>query len=128
VRAGVVIAVLGVAFLIYSGRISLPFMGTSAAASLKSSLNSQMKSTGDERRADAVKCSPSDALDYLKGAVTVRNGVRFERAYSCNVTWSDGTTAEFCQVKLSKNPMMGQIGASCEAAARSGWGRSTFRG
>lgn len=117
-----------VALLVYSGRITLPFMGFSAAASLKSSLNSQMKSTGDDRRADAVTCSQSDALDYLQGAVTIRNGVRFERAYSCDVTWSDGTTAEFCQVKLSSSPTMGLIGASCEAAGRRGWGRSTFRG
>lgn len=124
-RIGIIIGAVALAFLIYTGRVTLPFFEPSAAASLKSNLNRQLEGTGDARRADSVKCSSSHALDHLKEA-PIPNGVRFKGAYSCDVTWSDGTTAQYCQLDFSKNPQLGLLTSSCESAARSGWGQGPF--
>jgi hypothetical protein len=123
-RYGVILGAVCLGLLVYSGRITVPFIGNSPAASLKRSLNAEMKEHGDDRRAKSANCSRSHALDSLKGRDFGAHGVQFKGAWSCDVTWSDGTTAEFCQLKWSKNPGFGRISASCEAAARGGYGRS----
>lgn len=121
-RTGLVIVVLGLGFLVYTGRVTLPFMApasSAAARELKNSLNRGLENSGVVRRAGSVKCSRSHALD------DIRSQGHFKATYSCDVTWSDGASESLCALAIEGRSLgagFGYTKGSCEDAAARGFG------
>jgi hypothetical protein len=119
VAAVAVAAVFGTLF--YTGRVKVPFLApTAAAASRDVKDHFEMRADhGATKRPRSVTCDRSHAIDYAKKRVAFG----FSAAYSCSVTWVDGSENEICVMADGSRTFAASLPASCEAAAKGGWAR-----
>jgi hypothetical protein len=114
-----VTAVLGTLF--YTGRVKLPFLAPTAAAASRDVKNhlEAVADHGELKRPSSVTCHRSHAIDYAKKQVAFG----FSGAYTCSVTWVDGSEDDFCFMADGSRTVAASLPSSCEAAADGGWGR-----
>jgi hypothetical protein len=115
-----VTAVCGTLF--YTGRVKLPFLAPTAAAASRDVKNHFEAAADDgevKQRPRSVSCDRSHAIDYAKKRVAFG----FTAAFSCSVTWADGSEADFCFLAKGSRTVAASLPSSCEAAAEGGWAR-----
>ena len=111
------VAVFGALF--YTGRVKLPLLAPTDAAATRDVKDRLEWSAdhGNSKRPRSVTCHRSHAIDYVK------KEIGFSGAYTCNITWVDGSKQDACYMANGSRTTARSVPSTCEAAAAGGWGR-----